>query len=325
MKYDYNPSIPLLDFEAKPLRSLYEKLKNFQEIDSDAKAINDLKEEILNTTKKTYANLNNWDLTQIARHPKRPYALDYIDFIFENFIEMHGDRNFKDDQSTVCGIAQLEGQSVVLVAQQKGRTTEENLKRNFGMPQPEGYRKALRFFNFASKFNKPIITFIDTPGAFPGLAGEERSQGEAIARNLKVMSGLKVPIVSIVIGEGGSGGALGIGVANVVLMLEYAIYSVISPESCASILWRNPDKKVKAANALKNDSNTALKFKIIDEIIKEPLGGAHRNWALSASNIKNSLTKSLSALVSKTPNQLTLERIEKYAKMGEFKKLPSDN
>ena len=318
MKYDFDPSLALLDFET-PLKPFYDelvKLKNGDENQNGALA--EVKKKILQESKKVYKTLNNWQLTQIARHPNRPYALDYINVIFNDYTEMHGDRNYGDDLSIVCGMGNIEDFSVVFIAQQKGRSTDENVKRNFGMPRPEAYRKAMRFFEFAQKFKKPVISFIDTPGAFPGIEGEERSQGEAIARNLKVMAGLKTPIVSVVIGEGGSGGALGIGLANYVMMLEYAIYSVISPESCASILWRDANEKEKAAKALKNDAKTAMKFGVIDEIIGEPIGAAHRNSSLMASSVKNSLLNALVREVAKSPETLVKERMEKYSKMGDF-------
>lgn len=312
------PELQLFNFE-KPLEPLYTKAKRLLEkklTPAAEKRLSDLREQIETKTEAIYKNLGNWQQTQVARHPNRPYALDYIDRIFTGFTELHGDRNYGDDQSTVCGIAEFDGQSVVVVAQQKGRDTEENMKRNFGMPQPEGYRKALRFFEFAEKFNKPVITFIDTPGAYPGLEGEERSQGEAIARNLKVMSGLKVPVVAVVIGEGGSGGALGIGVANKVLMLENSVYSVISPESCASILWRDPGEKEKAAEALKNDAKTCLKFGVVDAVIKEALGGAHRDWDQTAQSIKVALKKQFKELRDLNARQLVEQRIERFSKLG---------
>ena len=313
-----DPKIQLLDFE-KPLAPLFKKAtkllarphaKGFEE------QMRELKAKIQSETKKIYSNLNNWNCTQVARHPQRPYALDYIERIFTDFIELHGDRNFGDDASIVCGLAKFEAQPVVIVAQQKGRSTDDNIKRNFGMSKPEGYRKALRFFELAQKFNKPIVTFIDTPGAYPGLESEKRSQAEAIARNLKRMASLSVPIYSVVIGEGGSGGALGIAVANHVAMLENSTYSVISPESCASILWHDANEKEKAAEVLKSDAKTALKLGAIDEIIAEALGGAHRGWDKTASNIKASLAKIMKELTCLSPDILKRRRIEKFSKIG---------
>lgn len=310
------PDLALLDFE-KSLAPLYQKVvKLMGESPVNERKIQEIRLDIEKATQKIYRNLTHWQLTQVARHPARPYALDYFGRLFTRFTELHGDRNYRDDASTVCGLAEFEGKSVVVVGQQKGRSTEENIKRNFGMPQPEGYRKAMRFFQFAEKFNKPVVTFIDTPGAFPGLEGEERSQGEAIARNLKVMAGLKVPVIAVVIGEGGSGGALGIGVANHVMMLEYSVYSVISPESCASILWRSADQKEEAAKALKNDARTALKFGIIDEVVPEAMGGAHRDPESTAENVRRSLRKALQELCSRDPDSLVDSRIEKFARMG---------
>ncbi|HMB00644.1 MAG TPA: acetyl-CoA carboxylase carboxyltransferase subunit alpha [Spirochaetota bacterium] len=322
----FNTDVPLLDFEKKILGPIYSRLhklkKKGEKINRrDKNNFKELKQKLKTEAEHIYKNLNSWQRCQVARHPHRPYSLDYIQNIFTDFIELHGDRNFSDDKSMVCGIAALEGTHVVVVAEQKGRKTEEKLKRNFGMPQPEGYRKALRFFKFAEKFNKPVICFIDTAGAYPGLGGEERSQGEAIARNLKVMAGLQVPLLGLVIGEGGSGGALGIGVCNHVAMLENAIYSVISPESCASILWRDPAEKEKAAAALKNDAKTAYKFKVVDEIISEGIGGAHRDWQTTFKNVKTSLVKNLKKLQQLPPAQLRKERIRKYTMIGKVQML----
>ena len=324
-------NISLLEFEKQHLEKSYKELKELLSLPQE-----DLKKEhyrlidsiwlhIDKELKRIYRSLDNWQITQIARHPNRPYALDYINLIFDpgSFEEMHGDRNFKDDPSTIAGMASLEGNSVVVVAQQKGRDTKENMKRNFGMPNPEGYRKALRIFQFAEKFKKPIITFVDTPGAFPGKEGEERSQGEAIARNIKEMMQLSVPVITIIIGEGGSGGALAIAIGNHIMMLENSIYSVISPESCASILWRDANAKDTAAKALKNDAKMALKLKVIDEIILEGIGGAHRNWELTSKNIKASILTTFDKLKNKTGSQLIEDRLEKFAQMGIYQTLKS--
>jgi acetyl-CoA carboxylase carboxyl transferase subunit alpha len=262
----------------------------------------DLSEQIKNLEKtrdelkqKIYNSLSPWQRIQIARHPQRPYSQDYIRLIFENSVELHGDRCFGDDHAVLCVIAELDGNPVVVIGHQKGRTLEENLDRNFGMAHPEGYRKAMRIMKLAEKFDRPIITFIDTPGAYPGIAAEERGQAEAIAKNLREMSNVKVPIITVVIGEGGSGGALGIGVSNKVLCLENSYYSVISPEGCAAILFRDGSKAADAADALKLTSKDLLKLKVIDEIIKEPIGGAHYNHAKTAANIKIALIKYLKA------------------------------
>ncbi len=315
------PDLPLLSFEVS-LKPLYKKAKSLQSKKPSEKVkarLSELHEKILIESKSLYKKTTNWDKTQIARHPHRPFALDYVEKIFSDFELLHGDRNFGDDNSIVAGLANFEGRSVVIVGQQKGRTTKENLLRNFGMPKPEGYRKALKIFEFANKFKKPIITFIDTAGAYPGLESEERSVGEAIARNLKVMSGLSVPNIAVVIGEGGSGGALGIAVANIVLMLEHSIYSVISPESCASILWHDASKKEIAAAVLKNDAKTALKLGVIDEIISEGCGGAHRDWDLVANNLKKSIGRHLNSFAKYKPNEIKEHRLKKFAKIGEVR------
>ena len=322
-------NISLLDFEKQHLEKDYKELKELLALPKENlkkahhRLIDSLWLHIDRELKRIYRSLDNWQVTQIARHSNRPYALDYINLIFDqdSFEEMHGDRNFRDDPSIVTGMASLEENSVVVVAQQKGRDTKENMKRNFGMPNPEGYRKALRIFQFAEKFQKPIITFVDTPGAFPGKEGEERSQGEAIARNIKEMMQLSVPIITVVIGEGGSGGALAIAIGNHIMMLENSIYSVISPESCASILWRDANAKDTAAKALKNDAKMALKLKVIDEVVSEGIGGAHRNWELTSKNIKASLLEAFDKLKNKKGNQLIQERLEKFAQMGVYQNL----
>ena len=259
-----------------------------------------------------------WKRVQLARHPQRPFALDYIQKIFKDFTEIHGDRAFGDDHATITGFAYLEGQPIVVVGQQKGRDTKENIKRNFGMPHPEGYRKALRAMKMAEKFHKPVIAFIDTPGAYPGLGAEERGQAEAIARNLLEMAKLRVPIIAVVIGEGGSGGALGIGVANKVLMMENSIYSVISPEGCAAILWNDREMIQQASEVLRLTPEDLLSFKIIDEIVPEPEGGAHGDHDLTAQNLKRALEKNLKPLLSLSPDALEAQRYEKFRSMGAF-------
>jgi len=260
-----------------------------------------------------------WERVQLARHPQRPFTLDYISKIFADFQEIHGDRLFGDDQATLTGFAYLDHQPVMLVGQQKGRDTKENIKRNFGMPHPEGYRKAMRVMKMAEKFHKPIITFIDTPGAYPGLGAEERGQAEAIAKNLLEMAKLKVPVIAVVIGEGGSGGALGIGVANKVLMLENSVYSVISPEGCAAILWNDREMIQQASEVLKMTANDLLAFKIVDEIVPEPTGGAQANPDEAAQNLKKALLKTLEPLLDLSPSDLERQRYEKFRAMGVFR------
>ena len=259
-----------------------------------------------------------WTKVQLARHPQRPFTLDYVQRIFTDFHEIHGDRAFGDDNAIVTGFAYLGEQPVFVVGQQKGRDTKENIKRNFGMPNPEGYRKALRIMKMAEKFNKPVITFIDTPGAYPGLGAEERGQSEAIARNLLEMAKLKAPIVAVIIGEGGSGGALGIGVANKVLMLENSVYSVISPEGCAAILWNNREMIQQASEVLRLTAQDLLSFKIVDEIVPEPEGGAHLNHESAALNLKKALEKNLRGLMGLSPKALEDQRYQKFRAMGVF-------
>ena len=268
---------------------------------------------------KIYASLTPWQRIQIARHPKRPYFSDYVGLIFKDFLELRGDRVFGDDQAILCGIAIIDGESVVVIGHQKGRTLEENISRNFGMAHPEGYRKALRVMNLAEKFNKPIITFIDTSGAYPGIAAEERGQAEAIARNLRDMSNLKVPIITVVISEGGSGGALGIGVSNKILCLENAYYSVISPEGCAAILFRDSSKAPEAAKAMKITAKDLMNFNVIDEIIKEPLGGANYDPSRTATSIKTVLNKYLRYYKSKSSKEIVYERYSKFRNIGVYK------
>jgi len=308
-----------LDFE-KTIQDISEKitaLKN-SAIDSSElnNQINTLRKERDVETKKIYSKLSIWQTVQVARHPQRPHTLDFIDRIFDDFDELHGDRQFGDDASIIGGIAYLENMPVMIIGHEKGRDTEEKVRRNFGMPQPEGYRKAKRLMELAEQFTMPVITFIDTAGAYPGIEGEERGQSEAIARNLAVMSELKTPILVVVTGEGGSGGALAISVGDNIAMLQYATYSVASPEACASIIWRTADKASDAAEAMKVSANELKKLKIIDEIIEEPLGGAHRDYDLTSSSIKDSLIKNLSALNSMSMEQLLDRRYKRLVEIG---------
>ena len=310
------------DFE-QPIADIDKKIENLKSSSSEgdidfSKQIENLEKKRDELRQKIYGALTSWQRIQIARHPSRPYSADYIKMIFEDFIELHGDRSFGDDQALLCGIASLDGNPVVVIGHQKGRTLQENMDRNFGMAHPEGYRKAMRIMNLAEKFNRPIITFIDTSGAYPGIAAEERGQAEAIARNLRDMSDLKVPVISVVIGEGGSGGALGIGVSNKVLMLENSYYSVISPEGCAAILFRDGSKAKEAAEAMKITATDLLKLKVIDEIIKEPLGGAHFDPEKTASNIKAALNKNLKEYEAMTQLEVSNDRYMKFRNMGMF-------
>lgn len=309
-----------LDFE-EPIAQLNEQLEKAKEIaakgDVDmSKSIRDIEKKIQQTKANLYKNLNAWQKVQVSRHPERPYSLFYINKLTNgNFVELHGDRNVRDDKAMVGGMGLLEGRSVMFVGQQKGINTKMRQYRNFGMANPEGYRKALRLFKLAEKFNKPIVTFIDTPGAYPGLEAEERGQGEAIARNIYEMIGLKVPVICVVIGEGASGGALGIGVGDRVLMLEHTWYSVISPENCSTILWRNWEHKVEAAEALKLTAKDMQKYKLIDDIVKEPLGGAHNNPDEAAELVKAAILKHLQKLDTITPEKRIADRIKKYDAM----------
>lgn len=312
----------LFDFE-KPIEELMEQLEKAKATHEKGKVdmsdtIDQLQKKIDSTRKDIYSKLSGWQKVQISRHPDRPYTLDYIEGMTTNFIEMHGDRNVKDDKAIVGGFAMLDGQPVMIIGHQKGRNTKQRQFRNFGMPNPEGYRKALRLMKLAEKFNRPIITFIDTPGASPGLEAEERGQGEAIARNLREMSVLNVPVICIVIGEGASGGALGIGIGDRVAMLEYTWYSVISPESCSSILWRSWDFKEKAADALKLTADDMLGNKLIDKIIKEPLGGAHNDPDAMYKTLKAELKKMLKELKDIPADQLVDDRINKFSNMGVY-------
>jgi acetyl-CoA carboxylase carboxyl transferase subunit alpha len=313
MEITFDFESPIVDMDKK-----IEELKNSaQNGDLDlSDQIKDLEKTKNELKQKIYSSLSAWQRIQIARHPQRPYFADYINLIFEDFIELSGDRAFGNDQAILCGIATIDGKPVVAIGHQKGRTLEENMNRNFGMAHPEGYRKAMRVMKMAEKFNRPIITFIDTAGAYPGIAAEERGQAEAIARNLRDMSNLKVPIISVLIGEGGSGGALGIGVSNIILCLENAYYSVISPEGCAAILLRDASKAPQAASAMKLTAKDLLNLKVIDEIIKEPLGGAHYNYEKTALNIKISLSKYLSIYENMSGKKIVEERYLKFRNMG---------
>src|SRR5881296_323700 len=291
-----------LDFE-QPLLDLENRIAALQAEENVSKAreeIAKLEERLARLRQRTYASLTAWQRTQLARHPKRPHTRDFIKLLFEDFLELHGDRVYGDDAAIVGGLARFEGRSVIVVAHQKGRETREKIARNFGMPHPEGYRKALRLMQMAEKFRKPLITLIDTPGAYPGIGAEERGQAEAIARNLREMSALRVPVVAVVTGEGGSGGALAIGVGNRVLMLRYAVYSVISPEGCAAILWGDAAKAAEAAEIMKITATDLQRLGVIDEVVPEPAGGAHRDWDVTALNLKAVLADHLRALRGKT-------------------------
>ncbi len=310
----------LLEFE-KPIVELEQKLEDMRrmadESDVDVSdAVKKLEARLSTLKQETFANLTRWQRVQLSRHAERPYTLDYIFSLCPDFIELYGDRTVSDDRAMVGGLGQIEGQTFMFVGQQKGRNTKQRQDRNFGMANPEGYRKALRLMKLAEKFNKPIITFIDTPGAFPGIEAEERGQGEAIARNLKEMFMLKVPVICIIIGEGASGGALGIAIGDRVFMLENTWYSVISPESCSSILWRSWDYKEQAAEALKLTAEDMLKLKLIDGIIEEPLGGAHTDMAQQTEIIKRYILKSLASLKKLSDKKRIDKRIDKFTRMG---------
>ena len=309
-----------LEFE-KPLLELENRIAELRESNDPLAARDEiarLEERLARQQQRVYSGLTAWQRTQIARHPKRPHTLDLIGLLMEDWVELHGDRVFGDDKAIVGGLASFDGEPVVVIGHQKGRDTRENIARNFGMPHPEGYRKALRLMQLAAKFGKPIITFIDTPGAYPGLGAEERGQAEAIARNLREMAGLATPIVSVVNGEGGSGGALAIGVGNRVLMLEYAIYSVISPEGCAAILWGDGAKAPEAAEIMRVTAPDLLKLGVIDAIVPEPVGGAHRNWEATAASLRAALHDHLWQLRSRSETELIEERQEKFRRIGVF-------
>ncbi len=310
----------ILDFE-KPIAELEAKLEEMKRLSDKmdiGNEINKIEEKVKQLKEGIYKDLTRWQRVQLARHPDRPYTLDYIYLISNNFVELHGDRSYKDDKAIVGGFASIDEHKVMIIGHQKGRDTKTNLYRNFGMANPEGYRKALRLMKLAEKFGKPVITMIDTPGAYPGLEAEERGQAEAIARNLFEMSKLKVPIIVVIIGEGASGGALGIGVGDRILMLENCWYSVISPESCSSILWRSWDYKEQAAEALRLTAQDLFEQKLIDRIIPEPMGGAHKDHEEAAKILKSALKEELEQLIKIKPDKLIDNRLEKFGKMGSF-------
>jgi acetyl-CoA carboxylase carboxyl transferase subunit alpha len=312
-----------LEFE-QPIAELETRIEELRYVQDDSAV--DISEEIqrLNKrsqtlTKEIYGKLTPWQVAQVARHPQRPYTLDYTQMLFTGFEELHGDRSFADDAAIVCGLARFEGESCVVIGHQKGRDTKEKIHRNFGMPRPEGYRKALRLMKLAEKFALPVFTFVDTPGAYPGIDAEERGQSEAIGRNLFEMARLRTPVIVTIIGEGGSGGALAIAVGDVVIMLQYAIYSVISPEGCASILWRSADKAPEAADALGITASRLKTLGLIDKIIPEPVGGAHRDPQATAMSLRKALAEALKQLQAKKPKELVEERLERLMGYGKFK------
>ena len=310
----------LLDFE-QPIAALEGKLQEMQKLAADSdvdvsEAVVALEAKIKTLKVETYANLTRWQRVQLSRHPERPYTLDYVEGMADKFVELHGDRTVRDDKAMVGGFAEIGGRTVMVIGQQKGHNTKQRQFRNFGMPNPEGYRKALRLMKLAEKFDKPIVTFIDTPGAFPGLEAEERGQGEAIARNLKEMFMLKVPVICVIIGEGASGGALGIGIGDRVLMLENTWYSVISPENCSTILWRSWDYKEQAAEAMKPTATDMLQAGLVDGIVKEPLGGAHTNAEEMIAILKETLLSTLAELDAIPAEERISQRIDKFSAMG---------
>jgi len=312
-----------LDFE-QPVAELEGRIEELRYAHEDSAV--DISEEIQRLTKKSqalskdiYAKLTPWQVAQVARHPQRPYTLDFVGLMFSGFEELHGDRVFGDDASIVGGLARFDGESCVVIGHQKGRDTKDKILRNFGMPRPEGYRKALRLMQLAEKFSLPVFTFVDTPGAYPGIDAEERNQSEAIGRNLYAMASLKTPVIVTVIGEGGSGGALAIAVGDVVLMLQYATYSVISPEGCASILWKSADKAPEAAETLGITAGRLKTLGLIDKIVPEPLGGAHRDPQATAASLKKALAEALRDLQEKKPKELVEERLERLMAYGRFK------
>jgi acetyl-CoA carboxylase carboxyl transferase subunit alpha len=315
-----------LDFE-QSVAELEGKIEELRFVQDDsavdiAEEIGRLEQKSAQLTKDVYARLSPWQISQVARHPQRPYTLDYLALIFTDFEELHGDRAFADDHAIVGGLARFNGEPVMIIGHQKGRDTKEKILRNFGMPRPEGYRKALRLMKLAEKFGLPVMTFIDTPGAYPGIDAEERGQSEAIGRNLYVMAELKVPIIVTIIGEGGSGGALAIAIGDVVQMLQYSTYSVISPEGCASILWKSADKAAEAAETMGITASRLKTLGLIDRIVGEPLGGAHRDYAVTAQNLKRALQEALKSVSALSTAELLATRYERLMSYGRFKELP---
>ena len=320
-----NKNRQFLEFE-KPIKDLFDEIEKLKQTSEKTKVdiseyIRKLEDQVLNKRREITQNLSSWQKVQLSRHPDRPYTLKYIEKMTTNFIELHGDRKVRDDKAMIGGFAQLGGETVMIIGQQKGSNTKMRQLRNFGMANPEGYRKALRLMRLAEKFNKPVITLIDTPGAYPGMEAEERGQGEAIARNIYEMIRLKVPVICVIIGEGASGGALGIGVGDRIFMLENAWYSVISPENCSSILWRSWQMKEKAAEQLRLTSDNMYEFKLVDGIIKEPLGGAHWDYNESALLLKEALLPVLQELKQIPPQDRVNNRIEKFGRMGSWEEV----
>ena len=315
-------AVSFLDFE-QPIAELEAKIEELGHVTSDSEVniqdeITKLRAKSRQLTTSIFAQLTPWQITQIARHPRRPYTLDYLSLVCTEFTELHGDRMFGDDPAIIGGPARIDGRAVMVIGQQKGRDTKERVRRNYGMPKPEGYRKALRLMRTAERFSLPVVTFVDTPGAYPGVSSEERGQSEAIARNLFEMTTLRVPIVSVVIGEGGSGGALAIGICDRLIMLQYAVYSVISPEGCASILWKSADKKEAAAEAMGLTADRLAALGLVDEVLKEPLGGAHRDPEAMAADVKVALVRNLEALAKLTADELVTQRQRRLASFGVF-------
>lgn len=316
-------NLNFLDFE-QPIAELEAKIEELRYVAEDkeiniSEEIARLQEESRALTERIFVSLDAWQVSQLARHPQRPYTLDYVERIFTDFQELHGDRTFADDPAIVGGVARLDGRPVMVIGHQKGRDTKEKVRRNFGMPRPEGYRKALRLMQLAERFKLPVLTFIDTPGAYPGVGAEERGQSEAIARNLYVLAGLKTPVICTVVGEGGSGGALAIGVGDRVFMLQYSTYSVISPEGCASILWKSADKAQEAAEAMGITSDRLHKLGLVDEVIREPLGGAHRDVEAMAKSLKHAIVESLERLDGMAVDKLLDTRYQRLMSYGVFK------